>query len=1478
MKKQIVTLVLLFLLAIQMFVLLVPMSKAAVEGIENGSFELDDGWTGWEHEDAGIDSEKAHTGTNSCEFTYDAFGWISQGSLGDIPTKRVDSFGFYCISNDFYYKGEVTFTITYSDSSNTSGTHSPSEDGWEYVNLMTYLPRNKEISSILLESTNDDLLWIDDVALSDGEYTEYSSSEKVQNGGFETGDFTGWSTDDSPVEVVTESPHSGTYCAELSTYGYLGSSSLAMYVCKIDSIGFYAKGTFAPYDAGLRIVYNESIGGENWDWLDFAPFGIGTSWTYVNLMSFLRECGTLMQIQFWAYVLFYLDDVSARQVTPVETEPPQYADSSITSSSTRAGSTSVFSCNWTDNSGLYGYVFACNFTGNWANDTLVGWDGSPLNAWSNCSKALPTEIGTTYGYRFYARDMSGNWNVTNIHTITITPESPPYFENIGHSGGYESWQIRFWCTAKSDATEITGYIFGWNASGSWYNYSYRSLSPATVQYIDTFVLGDQYLPANFTCVQYAFWVRDIANIWGFSEYQNFTNYPQEQILSGNNIKLNYQWQRNSFSKYNAYYQFFYNSTDKKVYYAVKAPNSTWTTVPAAATTALWYWEYDWSIWFDGGFVYIAWVGAGSVFYMKKGYIDGVTNRIVWHYGTETIATIGGRTLIDVCTKGAYYFVSVGFTEVVFFWKKSTDSVWTNQTISGAGSHAEMTPYKDGILAFAVPDAGYESGVYYWDVGHNNFTYMFTPNHLPCSYIDVTAHSITAKKDGTKGYLLVSCDWSFAYGYEVLLFSFEIGLSEYNVTVLAGSGGGVQVFIVNDRVIPMWYGGAGAYPPYVACLAFKNYDLNVSSSSQCIYVVRDASMYGYQFSIGRTDNKYMLTWKSSGSDILEFQEVEWSGADYTLSLSADLDCGGWIIADERYYSFTLTVQGSTGADVFDIVNASIQFNFSTYAGMLQCTFWYINGNWTVEMSPDIDDRNLWPARTRNGLLSYSDDNASAYFVFEVWITAHASDLYLTGFNVTLQVSSNTRTSTGFAGDFARIYSNGGFSLNYWTTGFAGKVEGGDAFELYAHNYSSVYNEMVYHNLQHIKMNPEVDALVGRQSYTISFGIDYCNDDGTWYNEIEVRIAAINITYENILGGGERWICYDVNWYQRESLIRTDTIFMFHHGESAAVGEPFNHRVWFDFWFNRINGSTTIGGRVNAYEFPMKDGAAPYLKWLSTAWGVKDNTAKDSMCMADLLDDNGTIMSVSQIKLMKVWCELYVSAWTTSQTATLLKYEVMDLSFGQTPLTGIQTPSFDETRVPTMQQGGLAGFLGSTFLYVGKWLSDNIIFGGLGLWPMFVAFLDTISAWMGYPNGFSNMITWLVGAWGWFATSIVWIAALFPPIFGLLSAVFSKFVTLLVDAATYWIQMITYATSFLNGAYTSGINVWTDFNMSQWIILIVILYPMYLIFVWDEEGLDAVLAQLTFLFGIMSMLASFFLTVIKTIIGVISWIIESIPVVE
>ncbi len=87
-----------------------------------------------------------------------------------------------------------------------------------------------------------------------------------------------------------------------------------------------------------------------------------------------------------------------------------------------------------------------------------------------------------------------------------------------------------------------------------------------------------------------------------------------------------------------------------------------------------------------------------------------------------------------------------------------------------------------------------------------------------------------------------------------------------------------------------------------------------------------------------------------------------------------------------------------------------------------------------------------------------------------------------------------------------------------------------------------------------------------------------------------------------------------------------------------------------------------------------------------------------------------------------------------------------------------------------------------------------------------------------------------------------------------------------------------TDMMAGGYGVGVDLWETFGISQWITVAIIFYPLYLIILWDQKDMDAVIKQLTMMFGILSWLFTFFVSVIQFTIGLITTVIESIPVAE
>ena len=96
--------------------------------------------------------------------------------------------------------------------------------------------------------------------------------------------------------------------------------------------------------------------------------------------------------------------------------------SGISASTTSSGASSTFSCQWNDETDLTttgGYIFGCNTSGSWNNETYVTFTSTP--EWANKSKTLPTAVGQIVGYKWWANDTAGNWNSSMpIQTLTIS--------------------------------------------------------------------------------------------------------------------------------------------------------------------------------------------------------------------------------------------------------------------------------------------------------------------------------------------------------------------------------------------------------------------------------------------------------------------------------------------------------------------------------------------------------------------------------------------------------------------------------------------------------------------------------------------------------------------------------------------------------------------------------------------------------------------------------------------------------------------------------------------------------------------------------------------------------------------------------------------------------------------------------------------------------------------------------------------------
>jgi len=464
---------------------------------------------------------------------------------------------------------------------------------------------------------------------------------------------------------------------------------------------------------------------------------------------------------------------------------------------------------------------------------------------------------------------------------------------------------------------------------------------------------------------------------------------------------------------------------------------------------------------------------------------------------------------------------------------------------------------------------------------------------------------------------------------------------------------------------------------------------------------------------------------------------------------------------------------------------------------------------------------------------------------------------------------------------------------YVQGFSGRLPGGDAFDLYAYsNGSANYVEanVTFRLLQHIKLRPTFSFNTSDVSARIYFAFDFCINH-SWVEGITLRIAPYNIEQ-----GDKRYLSfrvyaqYGISFLDLdlvhvpyvEYIIASDEIYMFH---SANASEWSDCTFWVDLWLNNINASTTMGARINSYYYPMQDNAAWWLRWLTgSSWGVIPNATKQFAAFTNIVDALGNVVSTKNIDLVRVRVRLEAAALFSggtpvAQYVELRNNAVSDLTFSTEPFAGIQTPPWDETRLPTLHQGGFLGSLWSALQRLGAMIVDAYGPSLLGFWNVFVNFLDTIAASFGAPGFFSTLFSWIAQFFTWMVSSVTYLTTLLTTIFTtVLGPTLTKFLNLVASVANQWISMIMMVFSFLDGTFTAGFNVWEELNIASWITVGAILYPMYLIFLWDQKGMEAVIAQITFIKDVIFTLAHFFLAVAQWFVALIGRIIESIPVAE
>lgn len=422
--------------------------------------------------------------------------------------------------------------------------------------------------------------------------------------------------------------------------------------------------------------------------------------------------------------------------------------------------------------------------------------------------------------------------------------------------------------------------------------------------------------------------------------------------------------------------------------------------------------------------------------------------------------------------------------------------------------------------------------------------------------------------------------------------------------------------------------------------------------------------------------------------------------------------------------------------------------------------------------------------------------------------------------------------------------------------------------------------------------------------VELGWDICLND-TWENNF--LVARVNITKADIPGGatatqafleslqdlftGEaNWVRFNVTWTQNGTFIKQDVLYGLYEGYDIGITEGGKDDMGFhwDIWFNSMNASTVVGGRINCEWFGMHNKAPSWQIWTSK-WRPMIEEVTDSTCFVNLIDSTAyhNLHSAKEVELVRSW----VYVWRNNESTfhyMVKNIEGMDFRCAKETMIGVDTPPITKTLAPITGQGFFGSMLGAMFKRVMMNFANQITMGAMMMWTWFVGFMDTIFAYFGLP-GFFSTVTNLIGSFfSFFTTSTGYLLTLITQIFGFFTASVGFILSMFTGVVSTFLQIISIVVAILNGthAISTGLgNIWILLNFSDWSSVV----PVLLIVAWfvslDNRAREAgggwmgfFLGDLQSIMGLISWLLDVFLRIMNFVLGIIFDIINAIPIVE
>jgi hypothetical protein len=557
-------------------------------------------------------------------------------------------------------------------------------------------------------------------------------------------------------------------------------------------------------------------------------------------------------------------------------------------------------------------------------------------------------------------------------------------------------------------------------------------------------------------------------------------------------------------------------------------------------------------------------------------------------------------------------------------------------------------------------------------------------------------------------------------------------------------------LVNSTVALMTWCDRNATADYVRLKPWtgtwaSDYIVVTNDTNQINFATLNAFYAMYQGYVGMTymDNTNYLMFAQIASYQIFSEIIEYISFEFQIT---NMNAGNWLFAEEKYYLMQLNITFPDTATQNELGSASI--NFTDAASNAIVISFEDSAAPTYSVANGIDYAAI---SVGANTISYSEN--ISIITWHVMLRIAIIDKL----NVDFFAIANIKlgNSTGWvlvANDYANIYSRGGLYEDFFA-GDAGRLPGGDIFELYAFNESCAVTSQYWRYLQHVKLQ----FLMVYREQTNPFGPDppveieysiHVHDGTGWYAPLTIRIdwydswikhPAIDPTHTDI------WIKYNVSYIDGTgAVLKNEVVYSyfkimeFVQYQKMRLDVP----VFLDLWLNRINGSSTMGARLNSYYYPIHSTSNIWEHiWFGGTWGVDENKTKESMCIATMKRPDGSVIYAKQVELAELRCRVafYGSLPDTIQCMSVKQYDIFDLTITTRNMEGIQTPTFEETKVPQYATGGLFGSIWSALAGVIAAIVSSLSPMLSAISSALIGLVDTLfQAITGQPGVFSGFI--------------------------------------------------------------------------------------------------------------------------------------------